>query len=321
MRKESGGLPALLAALKAFGQDEAFVCSAGRALKTATVFDDYRKDFAGAFDAQRLAVELGFVSELLRAAAHHDRAGPSALAAIFLALKGIACNDDAVQQICAGGGLALAEAQLERHAGDAAVCRSAAALLRNLAGNDAVKTSLCTISALSNLFGAVRAHGDDAALAEHVIATLAAMALRVPANCDRILALGGAKILTGSLRRWPSAAALQRQACLAVRNLVGRSPHLKEPLLDDNMEALLRHAGTLPGSVDAAFAALRDLGLEVEMITVDAYTGEVRKGVQQFGEVKSSFRAVYDDDPIADAARYAAMAEAAKSPAELGYKM
>jgi hypothetical protein len=92
-------------------------------------------------------------------------------------------------------------------------------------------------------------------------------------------------------------------------------------LLEDDMEGLLRHAGTLPGSIDAAFAALRDLGLEVEMITVDPETGEVRKGVQQFGEVKSAFRAVYDDAPGQDDSRNLAMAAAAKSPAELGYKM
>jgi hypothetical protein len=50
-----------------------------------------------------------------------------------------------------------------------------------------------------------------------------------------------------------------------VRNLVGRCPHLVESLSEDGMEPLLRHAGTLPGSVDAAYAALRDLGFEVEV--------------------------------------------------------
>lgn len=50
-----------------------------------------------------------------------------------------------------------------------------------------------------------------------------------------------------------------------VRNLVGRCPHLTEALLEDGLEPLLRHAGTLPGSVDAAYAALRDLGQEVEV--------------------------------------------------------
>jgi hypothetical protein len=43
--------------------------------------------------------------------------------------------------------------------------------------------------------------------------------------------------------------------------------------------------------------------------------------VQQFGEVKSAFRAVYDDDPASNAAREAAMAAAARSPAALGYNM
>ena len=156
-----------------------------------------------------------------------------------------------------------------------------------------------------------------------MISTYAAMALRVPANCDRILRHGGHVVITKSLRRFPTVVPLQRQACLAVRNLVGRCPHLVEPLLEDGMEGLLRHAGTLTGSgcVEAAYAALRDLGLEVELLTVDAATGVVRKGVEQFGEAKSSFRAVWDDDPLKDAQRTAAMSAAAKSPAELGYKM
>lgn len=187
---------------------------------------------------------------------------------------------------------------------------------------------------------------EDAQLAEHVIATFAAMALRVPSNCERILGMGGGRLISGSMRRFSTVVPLQRQSCLAVRNLVGRCPHLKvntilisfldklytcmylnlllceqEPLLEDDMEGLLRHAGTLPGSIDAAFAALRDLGLEVSMITIDPDTGEIRQGVQQFGEVKSAFRAVYDDAPGMDDSRNAAMNAAAKSPAELGYKM
>jgi len=57
------------------------------------------------------------------------------------------------------------------------------------------------------------------------------------------------------------------------------------------------------------------------MISIDPDTGEVRKGVAQFGEVKSAFRAVFDDGPCQDAAREALIAENAKSPKELGYRM
>jgi hypothetical protein len=286
-----------------------------------TTFDDLRKDFAGAYDAAKAAVALGYVVELLRIAKDMEAKDSEALAAVYTALRSIACNDESVQQICAGGGLTMAEGHLKTHQTSNSVVRQSAALLRNLAGNDSVKTSLCSVETLELLMAAVTTHPTDAQLAEHVIATFAAMALRVPANCDLILSMGGGRLISGSMRRFPTIIALQRQSCLAVRNLVGRSPHLKEPLLEDDMEGLLRKAGTQSGSIDAAFAALRDLGLEVEMVTIDPITGEVRKGVQQFGEVKSSFRAVYDNDPESDNARTLAMAAAAQSPAELGYKM
>ena len=88
-------------------------------------------------DAARAAVDAGFVKELLKPCKLHA-ADATCVAAIFTALRAIACNDESVQQISAGGGLAMAEAQLSAHATDAGVCRSAAALLRNLAGNDQV---------------------------------------------------------------------------------------------------------------------------------------------------------------------------------------
>mmetsp|Transcript_28245 Transcript_28245/g.33481 ORF Transcript_28245/g.33481 Transcript_28245/m.33481 type:complete len:410 (-) Transcript_28245:222-1451(-) len=320
VRKETGGLKSMYNLLKNCGENAQVVRSACLAIRSVCTFDDLRKDFAGAYDAAKAAVSLGFVVELLRIAKTMETE-PEVLAAVYIALRAIACNDEAVQQICAGGGLTMAEGHLKTHQASASVVRQSAALLRNLAGNDSVKTSLCSVETLELLLTAVATHPTDAQLAEHVIATFAAMALRVPTNCDRILAMGGGKLLSGSMRRFPNIIALQRQSCLAVRNLVGRSPHLKEPLLEDDMEGLLRYAGTQSGSIDAAFAALRDLGCEVEMVTVDPITGEVRKGVQQFGEVKSNFKPVYDNDPDADSARSLAMAAAAQSPAQLGYKM
>lgn len=204
VRKEAKGLPSLLAALKAFGaSDPALVAAACVALRTVCTFDDLRKDFAGAFDSAKAAVDLGFVTELLRLAKRHE-AHPRTMTAIFYALRAIAQNDMAVQQVwqivvdvvgrviararkreagffvivfffsfvffkagpfsllnltttatciqththtslaagdqvCMGGGLACAEHHLSVHASDPGVCRQAAALLRNLAGNDGVR--------------------------------------------------------------------------------------------------------------------------------------------------------------------------------------
>jgi hypothetical protein len=57
------------------------------------------------------------------------------------------------------------------------------------------------------------------------------------------------------------------------------------------------------------------------MLSIDPDTGLVRKGVAQFGEVKSAFKAIYDDGPDQDASREALIAANAKSPKELGYRM
>ena len=38
----------------------------------------------------------------------------------------------------------------------------------------------------------------------------------MPANAERIMAMGGAVLITNAMRRFPTVIPLQRQACLAV---------------------------------------------------------------------------------------------------------
>jgi hypothetical protein len=61
-----------------------------------------------------------------------------------------------------------------------------------------------------------------------------------------------------------AAAAVQRQACMAVRNMVVRNPELRPAFLQRGAEQLLRGVrGVLPGGdTDVATAALRDLGVD-----------------------------------------------------------
>jgi len=61
-----------------------------------------------------------------------------------------------------------------------------------------------------------------------------------------------------------AAAAAQRQACMAVRNMVVRNPELRPGFLAAGSEGLLRGVkGVFPGACkDVASAALRDLGLD-----------------------------------------------------------
>ena len=55
-----------------------------------------------------------------------------------------------------------------------------------------------------------------------------------------------------------------RQACLALRNVAGRCPELREPVLEQGAEALLRsvHKCFAAACADVSSAALRDLECE-----------------------------------------------------------
>lgn len=70
--------------------------------------------------------------------------------------------------------------------------------------------------------------------------------------------------VSGSNGNGGSAAAVQRQACMAVRNMVVRNPDLRPGFLAAGAEEQLRAVKVLfPGSCkDVASAALRDLGLD-----------------------------------------------------------
>jgi hypothetical protein len=78
--------------------------------------------------------------------------------------------------------------------------------------------------------------------------------------------------------------------------------NVRDEFLDVGAEVVLRQiTGRHQGSVDEAFAALRDLGCEVSMVKFDSETQTMTRKTQMFGEVKSNFRAVYDDsDAVAE---------------------
>ena len=143
------------------------------------------------------------------------------------------------------------------------------------------------------------------------------------------------EVLT-AMRRHPSAVPVQRQGALAVRNISSRlikiaeaeqndgsstgnvgndavSPkssaadtttavEVRETFLDLGAESVLRDiAGKHQGSVDEAYAALRDLGCKVSMVRYDtnddgqAKSGSGTRGVTMFGEAKTKFNPVFEE--------------------------
>ena len=68
---------------------------------------------------------------------------------------------------------------------------------------------------------------------------------------------------------------LQKQACLAIRNLVARNPEHRDIILEAGGESLIRKAYTqMPDCEDLAKGALRDLMCEVELQELWTGTGQ-----------------------------------------------
>jgi len=167
-------------------------------------------------------------------------------------------------------------------------------LLRNLCANDEIKSTLCRQS-LASILQAMELHSSNAVVQEHGCGILGAMALRQPHNAAMIChATNGGEPIIKAMKAFPNKVPLQRQACLALRNIASRSsPEDKKMMLDAGCEFVLREiAGRHQDSIDEAYAALRDLGCAAVKYTVDE-TGKAQ-GTQLFGTVKSNFRPVYE---------------------------
>jgi hypothetical protein len=259
--------------------------------------------------------------------------------AVLTALRVLAVNDDIIQTMVALGVLPVVTKALELSCKEITVStaseqstlrksRLASAslgLLRNLCGNDEIKTNLClgssdqtsafaTPSALPYLILAMQLYPTAATLQEHACGALAAMALRKPANANAIIDQGGPRFILTAMKRHDMIASVQRQGALAVRNLVSRllreCPEdgekgkeernaIRDSFLELGAEDILRNvAGRHQGSVDEAYAALRDLGCKVSLIKFNGdkqQQGQVQR-TMMFGEKhNANFRPVYDD--------------------------
>ena len=214
-------------------------------------------------------------------------------------------------------------------------------LIRNLCGNDEIKTTLCvgsssssgqsgnsTIivpSVLPSIVEGMSMYKNVASIQEHGCGALAAMALRKPTNALRIIHENGASSILTAMKLFPRNVLVQRQGALAIRNIVSRlvanpsaaveegaggtvgvdssassssgdSNNVRDIFLDLGAEVILRGiTGRHQGSVDEAYAALRDLGCAVSMVKYDAETQSATTRTVMFGDVKPKFRPVYEE--------------------------
>ena len=97
--------------------------------------------------------------------------------------------------------------------------------------------------------------------------TITAICLRMPENAKQVMEAGGAQLLTQILKvHHISSSKISIACCNAIRNIVSRSKHFSSDFVTLEIEELLNSVRkTHPNSEESVKAALRDLGLKVEM--------------------------------------------------------
>ena len=294
---KTNGVESLLETLKT-PQDEEILINATQLLTVLCKFDDFRAAtgvepmISSAHDHVLEFAQHGAVPILYKLATS-DISSPTLLETTLSALRVLAIQDVIVQSMVAVGILDLVETTLYSEN-----CVGATlGLIRNLCANDEVKTTLCNEAILRGMVAAME--GGNSIVQEHACGTMAAMALRKPRNAVFIVEQHHGHVHIISAMRNQSIL-VKRQGALALRNLVSRSPELKEILLDAGAEEVLREAGRHQGCVDEAYAALRDLGCSVQVLMVEE-NGKTVQRTRMFGESKPIFRPVFEPSTKLDA--------------------
>jgi armadillo repeat-containing protein 6 len=246
----------------------AIVSEACWALRGLCIHDDLRKDMSCAYDngkyflgaeATNGAGDTVKVFKVLINLAKIFKERPLLAAAALSASKQLITSEEAVKVAAQHGAMELPLRILSWPDASVSLLRSIAGLMRNMCGDDLRKNKLVSDGSLALLVAALSSEKclGCGVFCEHALACLAAMSLRSPTNSTRIASTGALEVMANVMRRHADKGALQRQGCLAVRNMSARCPDLHAPLLDVGMEAILRAAGRLQDSVDEAYGTLK----------------------------------------------------------------
>ena len=258
------GVAIVRSALDKHVKSEEIVTEAAGTVHAVTNADDYSTLLSGVFDAAKaIGHEKAGVLPLLYAAIREHEDNPNVLKEIIAALKGCAIQEDVVKTIIKDGGIDLVFKAFRKHVSHNAVAARSMMLIANMAENDDLKKDLCTGDAYDLMLIAMETHANDPLVVKCGFAAMASIALRMPDNTVIMMEKGAGTLLIEGMRAHPTSSEVNRQAMIAIRNMVCRVPDITPTLLADDLEDLIRRArDTHVKCADAAFDCLRDLGCE-----------------------------------------------------------
>ncbi|NXB98852.1 ARMC6 protein, partial [Orthonyx spaldingii] len=263
---KGGILPLLTGAIVQHGDSADVVRTAASALRVMTFDDDIRVPFGHAHDhAKMIVLENDGLRVLIEAAkAFRDNSG--VLSELCATLSRLAVRNEFCQEIVDLGGLNFMVTLLADCMEHPDVVKQVLSAIRAVAGNDDVKDAIVDAGGTDLIVLAISHHLGNPQICEQGCAALCMLALRKPENCSVIMEGGGALAALQAMKAHPREVAVQKQACMLIRNLVSRSRDLSRPILEMGAENLISEARAAHRDCDdVARAALRDLGCKVEL--------------------------------------------------------
>ncbi|XP_050356532.1 armadillo repeat-containing protein 6 homolog [Nymphalis io] len=168
-------------------------------------------------------------------------------------------------ELCARVRPALA-ALLADNYDDAAVAAPAARLITALAGNDDVKRQIVKTGVVPIIVSLLKRHNGNPTTTASILRCISALCLREASHGKMFMENGAAEAIVESLAIHPDVAAVQKNGCWAVRNMVARYRDHNAKFLELGIEDALNKAYEKFGH-DFGFdikSALRDLECDVK---------------------------------------------------------
>ncbi|RMX69994.1 hypothetical protein KXD40_006120 [Peronospora effusa] len=211
-------------------------------------------------------------------------------------LKQLAVTEENCKQIADLAGLTTVQEVMKKYEHSAPVTKRGITVFRNVAAADDLKRVILQSGGIEQTLLIMRRHEADASIQQNACATLAAIALRSPENSCALVELGAIRHISRAMQVHHNDVSVLRQASLAVRNMVARSVELRSRFLHDELEIepLLRKAQQYRGCGDEAYAALRDLGCDIQLSSFGAttVTGAAFSGSMKVLTIKPRFNPV-----------------------------
>ncbi|GMF33221.1 unnamed protein product [Phytophthora fragariaefolia] len=278
---KADGADALCGHLNKAKENEALSKQLALCFRVLTINDDPRATFSQAQDTIKALAERDIIPyslDVLRQvglgvlADKEMNGSPDLLVNWLAVLKQVAVTEENCQQIADLDGLTIVQGVMQAYEHNAPVAKRCITVFRNMAAADDLKRAILQSGGVERTLLAMRRHEADASIQQNACATLAAIALRSPENSRALVELGAARQISRSMQTHRRDVAVLRQASLAVRNMVARSVDLRSRFLQDepDIEPLLREAQQYRGCGDEAYAALRDLGCDIQLSSFGA---------------------------------------------------